>query len=639
MMAYQHSVLIVEDERIVAKDLQHTLAAMGYDAFAIASSADEAMSHAAARCPDLVLMDIRIKGVRDGIETAELLRKQFGVPVIYLTAHADDATIDRAKRTTPYGYLMKPVKAAELRSAIEVTVHRHEMEKQLRERERWFATTLRSIDAAVITVDVEGNLAFANPAAEAAIGVALDAAIGRPAGELVRLGDPAQPSPVAGVLAERKSVALHDARLVAAAGERTVSGTVSPVVDGDQLLGAVMVFRDVTDQKRMQQQLEIADRLASLGTLTSGVAHQINNPLAVVLANASYLRAEFDDIGVALRSAAPPDGELAMRIHELSEVHAEISAAALRIGKIVSDLKSFSRPAAETSGAADVSAAISWAVRTTEHEFRHRARLICEVAALPPAVADETRLGQLFVNLLMNAAQAIPPGQASANEVAIRATADGDRIIIEVRDSGPGIARENLGRIFEPFYTTKAIGEGTGLGLSVCHGIVKSVGGELGVESELGKGSTFRVVLRAAPPPVPAPAPAPVTRGGGRRGRILVVDDDAMVHRTIKRLLRDHDLVCIEDGRDAIARIERGERFDVILSDLMMPVMTGIELYQELMTRAPEQARRIVFVTGGALSTASIESFLRSVSNVTLEKPFGMPEIQSLVSRMLESAR
>src|SRR6185295_17635126 len=161
-----HSVLIVEDERIVAKDLQHTLAAMGYDAFAIASSADEALSHASEKCPDLVLMDIRIKGAHDGIETADLLRQRFGVPVVYLTAHADDATIERAKRTTPYGYLMKPVKSAELRSAIEVTIHRHEMEKRLRERERWFATTLRSIDDAVITVDVEGMIAFANPAAE-----------------------------------------------------------------------------------------------------------------------------------------------------------------------------------------------------------------------------------------------------------------------------------------------------------------------------------------------------------------------------------------------------------------------------------------------------------------------------------------
>jgi len=633
-----HSVLIVEDERIVAKDLQHTLAAMGYDAFAIASSADEALSHASEKCPDLVLMDIRIKGPHDGIETADLLRQRFGVPVVYLTAHADDATIERAKRTTPYGYLMKPVKSAELRSAIEVTIHRHEMEKQLAAAQRWFATTLRSIDDAVITVDVDGKIAFVNPAGERLLGAAGDQAIGQPASELMRLGEPGQPaSPLDEVLAGRKTVAIAELRLdTPAYANRVISGTASPVFDGNELLGAAMVFRDITDRKRMQQQLEIADRLASLGTLTAGVAHQINNPLAVVLANSSYLRSELDDVGVALRSTDDPDRELAERIHELSEVHSEISAAGLRIGKIVADLKAFSRPSGETAGAADVGSAISWAVRTTEHEFRHRARLICEVAVLPPAMCDETRLGQVFVNLLMNAAQAIAPGRASCNEVAVRAHAEGDRIIVEVRDTGPGIARDDLGRIFEPFYTTKAIGEGTGLGLSVCHGIVTSVGGELEVDSELGRGTRFRVVLRAAPRPATAPAPAPAARAGHRRGRILVIDDDAMVHRTIKRLLRDHDLVCTDDARDALARIDRGERFDLILSDLMMPIMTGIELYEQLQQRDPELAGRIVFVTGGALSTAQVDSFLRSVNNVTLEKPFGMPEIQSLVSRMLD---
>jgi CheY-like chemotaxis protein len=166
LSAQAHSILIVEDERIVAKDLQQTLAGMGYDAFAIASSADEALARASARCPDVVLMDIRIKGQRDGVEAAEILRARFGVPVVYLTAHADDATIERATRSEPYGYLLKPVKAAELRSAIEVSIYRHAMEKRLREREKWFSTTLRSLSDAVMTVDLAGNVSFMNPAAE-----------------------------------------------------------------------------------------------------------------------------------------------------------------------------------------------------------------------------------------------------------------------------------------------------------------------------------------------------------------------------------------------------------------------------------------------------------------------------------------
>ena len=636
-LAIIHSVLVVEDERIVAKDLQYMLNAMGYDAFAIAASADDALARIAEHRPDLVLMDIRIKGSRDGIETADLLRARFGIPVVYLTAHSDDATLERAKLTVPYGYLMKPVKAAELRSAIEIAIHRHGMERQLRERERWFATTLRSISDAVVTVDLAGRVAFINTAAERLTGVTAAEAVGTQVCRLVRIGDPAQPaSPLDEVLEHRRSAVIHEAPFETASGEiRLISGSAAPVVDRGDLLGAVMVFRDITDQTRMQRQLENADRLASLGTLTSGVAHQINNPLAVVLANASYLRGELDDLTDALRELEV--GALADRMAEPSQVLSEITAAGWRIGKIVADLKSFVRPTEAASDAADIGRAIGWAIRTTEHEFKHRARLTQEVAMLPPVRADEARLGQVFVNLLMNAAQAIAQGTPD-NEVAISGRAEGDRIVVEVRDTGPGIPPDDLERIFEPFFTTRAIGQGTGLGLSVCHGIVTSFGGELQVESQPGSGTTFRVILRAALRPAPPPPADAPEIGGARRARILVIDDDAMVHRTIKRLLRDHDLYAATNAREALARVERGERFDLILSDLLMPVMTGIELHDHIAAFDPAQARRIVFMTGGERATHQAEDFLQSVPNATLEKPFGVPEVQSLVERMIRDA-
>jgi signal transduction histidine kinase len=414
------------------------------------------------------------------------------------------------------------------------------------------------------------------------------------------------------------------------------------MADGKQTSTHVMVVEDelvsARDEKSMQRQLEVADRLASLGMMAAGVAHEINNPLAVVIANADYIRGELDEIIAALRSSSgAPDPALVTRLAELSQVQSEISLAGSRIGKITSDLKAFSRPVEMTSGQADIASAIRWAVRTTAHEFRHRARLIHEVTALPPVVADETRLGQVFVNLLRNAAQAIAPGKVNENEVAIRAHADGRRIITEVHDTGPGIPPGDLQRIFEPFFTTKT-GEGTGLGLSVCHGIVASVGGEIQVESEVGKGTTFRVILRAAahrtvPPPRTLAAPI-----AHRRSRILLIDADEMFHRTIRRLLRDHDLVCTENARDALAILESGGRFDLILSDLMMPIMTGIELHEHLLAHDPELARRMVFVTGSALVTSKAEDFLRSIPNLRLEKPFGMPEIQSVIAQVLGDA-
>ncbi|HEX3757488.1 MAG TPA: response regulator [Kofleriaceae bacterium] len=636
-MTQSYSILIVEDERIVAKDLQYMLGTLGYDAYAIAASSDEAVARITERCPDLALMDIRIKGGRDGVETAELLRRQFGVPVVYLTAHADDTTLGRATQTQPYGYLMKPVKAAELRSAIEIAVHRSAMENQLRERERWFAAALRSIDDAVITVDPAGRITFANPAAERLTGAAADQVLGQIAAQRLRFAAPAPAAPLDEALRDRRTLEIHEAALDTADGRRLVSGSAAPVLHGSDLLGAVVVLRDVTERTRMQRQLELADRLASLGTLTSGVAHQINNPLAVVLANGSFLRGELDELAAGL-GESEAERTLAERLQELSQVQGEITSAGWRIGKIVSDLKSFSRPSDSPSATADVARAIGWAVRTTEHEFRHRARVTEDVADLPPAVADEARLGQVFVNLLMNAAQAFAPGTAG-HEVAIRGRTEGDRIVIEVRDNGPGIAPDHVRRIFEPFFTTKGIGHGTGLGLSVCHGIVTSAGGAIEVDSELGRGTTFRVILATEAPPARVAAPPPaVPAGPVRRGRILVVDDDPMVHRTIKRLLRDQDLMCADNGREALALFERGERFDLVLSDLLMPIMTGIELHEQLVAIDPAQADRVAFMTGGAVVTTQVQDFLRSVPNPTLEKPFGVPEIQSLVARMLGSS-
>ena len=639
-----HSVLIVEDERIVAKDLQQTLAAMGYATPVIASSADEAMHRAAEHVPDLVLMDIRIKGSHDGIETAEMLRGKFGVPVVYLTAHADDATLERARRTVPYGYLMKPIKPAELRSAIEVSIHRHRMEKQLRERERWFATTLRSIDDAVIAVDLAGEITFMNAAAEQLTGVTAQHATGRAAREVIRLAHGAHPaSPLDDVLAHRRQLTITDAALDAPEGAgRIISGTASLVMDADDVLGVVLVARDVTEHRRVQRQLEVADRLASLGTLTSGVAHQINNPLAVVLANASYARNEIDDIAALAATIDDPAGALGDRLRELSQIQSEVAAAAARIGKIVADLKLFARPPEHVPGTTDVCRAIEWAVRTTAHEFRHRARLREDIAATLLAIGDEARLRQVFVNLLLNAAQAIPPGSADGNEIAIRGRSEAGRIVVEVHDTGPGILPGTLRRIFEPFFTTRAIGEGTGLGLSVCHGIVTSMGGTIEVDSGPGRGTLFRVTLQAAAaagPPVPLPVASTGTGPAvARRGRVLVINDDAMVHRTLRRLLRDHDLVCTDNPREALAILERDPPFDFILSELMMPVMTGMAFHAALAARDPELASRIVFVTGGAAAGPDAEAFLRAQPHPALEKPFGMPEIQAVVARMLGGA-
>jgi PAS domain S-box-containing protein len=624
----QHSVLIVEDERIVALDLKQVLAEMGYDAFAIASSADEALRHASARCPDVVLMDIRIKGACDGIETATLLHDRFDVPVVYLTAHADAATLDRAKRTEPYGYLMKPVKPAELRNALEVAIYKHEVERRLRVREQWFATTLRSIADAVITVDLGGTITYLNPAAEALIGTTAAEALGRPAREVVRLAEPRSPaSPLDEVLANRVPLVIGEATL--ADSERIIGDSAAPVMSEGEMVGAVMVFRDITQEKSLQRQLELADRLASLGTMAAGVAHEVNNPLAVVMGNATFVLEELRAVSL--------DGAASGRLAEAIAALVELESAAARIARIVGELRTFSRPAQVTTEATAIGPAVAWAVRSTSAAYGTRGRVTVQVDPGLRVQLDETRLGQVLVNLLLNAAQAIPAGPREREVVAISASGAGAEVLIEVRDVGSGMSAEVLAHIFEPFYTTKPIGVGTGLGLAICHGIVTAAGGRITAESSVGVGTTFRISLPAAQPhPAPVVASSAVPARSVRRGRILAVDDEPMILQAVRRVLREHDVVGLGDAREALALLDGGERYDVILSDMMMPHMTGMEFYEALLVRHPDAARRVVFLTGAALTTR-VADFLAVIPNLALEKPIATAEFRALVEQLLTS--
>ena len=616
-----HSIMIVEDERIVARDLQQTLASMGYDAFAIASSAEEALGQASQRCPDLVLMDIRIKGARDGIDTAALLHDRFGVPIVYLTAHADEATLERAKRTEPYGYLMKPVRTAELRSMIEISIHRHQLDVRLRSRERSSTAALSTIADAVIAVDLTGSVSFMNPAAEALAGITAAAAVGRPVREVIRLLDPSS--------AADRPVRAGDpsSRAAVGAAPRTSLDTTSPIMEHGKVTGAIMVIRDVPSRDGPSPS-ELAERLTALGTLAAGLAHEMNSPLEIVAANASYVLEE-------LRHQQRRGDHDASRVGEVIQAQVELEAAAVRIGRIVAELQAFARPAQPIAGEADVAAAVATAVQSTAPGFRGRATVVTDVAAGTRARIDDLRLGQILVNLLGNAAHATPEGAGAS--VSVVARVQGDMVVIEVRDAGSGMAPDVLARIFEPFYTTKPIGAGLGLGLAVCHGLVRSVGGQIEAESQVGLGSVFRVRLPAVVRAEPRPAVEPVVAARPRRGRLLVVDDEPMMLKAITRTLRGHDVVCIDDARQVAGLLDRGERFDVIFSDLMMPHMSGMELYECLLVKYPRDAHRVVFVTGGVVN-GRVADFLSVVSNVCLQKPMSSESLRSFVQDRLASA-
>ncbi len=407
---------------------------------------------------------------------------------------------------------------------------------------------------------------------------------------------------------------------------------VSLVRDGaGQPLHFVSQVEDVTERKAIEARLQLGDRMASIGTLAAGVAHEINNPLAYIMSNLDMIVGELGELG------GLPGGAPAGRLKDLAELASEARTGAERVRKIVRGLKAFSRTDQEQIGPHDVRVILETAINMSFNEIRHRARLVKELGAVPVVEVDEARLGQVFINLLVNAAQALPEGHADRNEIRVTTlTAADGRAVIEVQDTGPGIAPEVMGRIFDPFFTTKPVGVGTGLGLSVCHGIVGDLGGEITVESRLGHGSTFRVTLPAAlvPPAANPSSPAAPRRRVDGRARVLVIDDDPVVGTSLARVLKAHDVTVVRGGADALAWLARTPDVDVILCDLMMPVMSGMEVHAELARTFPPLTERMVFMTGGAF-TAAAGRFLDEVPNERVDKPFDLRSLRLLVERFM----
>jgi PAS domain S-box-containing protein len=424
----------------------------------------------------------------------------------------------------------------------------------------------------------------------------------------------------------RRVLAGETLTVVREHGQTWLETTLTPIRGATgEVDGAIGVSIDVTERVTAQKHLVRTERLASMGTLSATIAHEINNPLTYILGSLEL---------VAARLAGPLS--LVPGARALAEQIESAREGADRVRRIVRGLQAFSRPDEGRPEPTDVHAAIERAVEMTGNTIRHRARLVMQLEPVPPALASDLRLGQVVVNLLMNAAQAIPEGSPEANEIRVRTSCEEGKgeVVIAVEDTGSGMEPGVLSRLFEPFFTTKPLGEGNGLGLSICHGIVESFGGSIEVNSVVGKGTTFRVRLRAStsnPPRARSEAP-PSDARPPPRGRLLIIDDEEKVGHALACVLRaDHDVEVSADPRAIAERLLAGERFDVILCDLVMPGMTGMELYATVAKKVPEQARRFVFVTGGAFTPAATD-FIGRVSNAILEKPYDLRALNAALA-------
>ena len=491
-------LLVVEDEHIVALDIQDRLIDLGYTVVGLAPTGATAIKKALDLRPDLILMDIKLKGDMDGITASGIIRESLDVPIIYLTAFADETTLERAKRVGPFGYLLKPFEERELHTAIEMALYKHKMEQKLRQSEQWLATTLRSIGDAVIATDQDGYIRFINPVAQSLTGWTQADAVGQQAcavfciiSEQTRT---AIVCPVQTVLKEgQATTCAEDVLLVARDGTETpIDENAAPILDDNgRLNGVVLVFKDITQRKQIEQQLKLFNqrlqaRNDDLSAFAHTVAHDLHSPLTPIIGISQTLSENYDemkseDLLPYLQSIARNSQKMDNIIEELMLLaqvrEKEVKTRPLAMGRIVTDVQN-----------------------RLQHLIDEHEATVVTPDEWPDAVGYGPWVEEIWANYLSNGIKygGKPP------HVELGATPQPDGMIrFWVKDNGPGIAPNQHAELFStetPLSQIRATGHG--LGLSIVRRIVEKLHGQVGVNSANNNGGAeFYFTLPAADTP------------------------------------------------------------------------------------------------------------------------------------------
>jgi PAS domain S-box-containing protein len=558
-------ILVVEDEVIVAQDLKNSLEKLGYEVSAVAASGEEGVARALALSPDLVLMDIMLKGDMDGIEAAARIRKEIDLPVIYLTAYADEDTLKRAKITTPLGYILKPFDERELHTVIEIGLYKHKMDMELKRSKEWLVTVLKSIGDAVIATDNKGRVTFMNPVAENLAGWSQKDASGRHLSKIFNIINEqthaVAENPVNKVLETGLEVDLADnAILISQDGlTRPIDYSAAPVKDEKgNVSGVVLVFSDATERRRIEQERLKTQKIESLGILAGGIAHDFNNILTSILGNITLSKIYLDKNDKAYSKIEAAE-KASLQAKDLPQQLLTFARGGAPIKEIVSIRKIIDESASFALSGSNV-------------------KCDCTIPDdLRPLKADAGQLSRVIANLVINADQAMPRGgtiKITAENIDIdnksgTSIKPGQYVKINVKDMGPGIPDEYLAKIFDPYFTTKQAG--SGLGLATVFSIIKRHNGYVFVESVIGKGTTFAIYLPVSTETVIHKKKKDITTG---KGRILVMDDEAMVLKVSGAMIESlgYETVFAENGAEAVAKykeaIDRGKPFDMVILDL-----------------------------------------------------------------------
>ncbi|MCC6750112.1 MAG: PAS domain S-box protein [Deltaproteobacteria bacterium] len=508
---------------------------------------------------------------------------------------------------------------------------RRAAERAVRERETALSLILSSVSDAVIASDAELRLTRWNPAAERMLGWRAEEVLGRTGSEVRQTEFPGSSREQAMHTLATEGVFRGEVLLTHRDGSRVPVETVVTTLRGPngELLGYVAVDRDISERKRAEAQLLAADRAASVGRLAGGMGHAVNNPLAVVLGNVSLAVERLEH----LDESQPLTGKaLAELVTELREAE----RAATQVATIMTDLRRLSASAPGATRPVDPREAVERALRLCGAELELRARLVRDLGSVPPVLADEAVLGQCFLHLLLNAAQALSRAPRGDHEIRVSTHSDAaGNAVVEIADTGPGIPAEVRDALFVPFGGQDLFSGRRQLGLPLVHRTATDLGGTFEVLPRDPRGTIVRLTLPAIAAKELGAHPVESAAASPARGRVLVVDDDPLIRSVLKRVLSaEHDVTLLPDGSAALDYLVGGAPADLVLCDLMMPGLSGADLYERLQEVRPEILPRVVFITGGAFREETRE-FLARANAPCLQKPIAPAELRAFVAARL----
>ena len=624
-------ILIVEDESIVGLDIKQHLLKFGYIVIGPVASAQEAINKVETEMPDLVLMDIKLQGEMDGVEASGIILERFLRPVILLTAYADENTVNRAKKSNPYGYILKPFNERELRTTIEMAMYRHSMEIQLRESEERYRNLFEGDLSGDFVTDGDGFIIDCNPAFLLLFNFSdRKEALGKNINSL--FAHPEQALYMWKQIKEHRILKLQEFDIVCKGyGNATVlANIIGNFGKGGGLNTLHGYFIDTTEIKSLEEQLRHAQKMEAIGRMAGGIAHDFNNLLTVILGYVTLGKEKYQD-------GDPLDNELE-----------GIKTAANKATILTRQLLAFSRQQVLNPEVVDSNLLIGELEKMVRRMITENINLHTFTQAKNPRIyVDPGQLEQVILNLAVNARDAMVRGGTLTIETrtidlpeekitAMGTIPSGQYCLIEISDTGEGISEENLPLIFEPFFTTKSVDKGTGLGLSTVYGIVKQSKGYIDVNSSLGKGSLFSLYFPVTEKSVPEEEieiPDMALYCGNEK--ILLVEDDNTVRRVIVNVLKRAGYFVTEAqnaGEALLIFEEKGNEIELLVTDFIMPHMTGDKLIKRLHESRPDLLSILIsgYIKREYSELPNADAFLA--------KPFQPEDLLRVVRSVLDNA-